>query len=72
MRALGPGGVKTPARFHTDLFRSLFRALRPCRDGEIIEIFTPCGRSKNFTASVESGRSKVNPADPDLHDRGCL
>ncbi|MGA7611448.1 MAG: hypothetical protein WCF49_14845, partial [Xanthobacteraceae bacterium] len=45
---LGAGRVKTPARFHTDLFRSLFRALRPSRDEEIMEIFAPRGRSENF------------------------
>ena len=45
---LGRGCVKTPARFHTDLFRSLFRVLRPSRDEEIIEIFAPRGRSQNF------------------------
>ena len=42
------GRVKTPARFHTDLFRSLFRALRPSRDEKIMEIFAPRGRSENF------------------------
>ena len=48
MSTHGPGGVKTPPRFHTDLFRSLFRALRPSRDEEIMEIFAPRGRSENF------------------------
>src|SRR6476620_2073298 len=42
------GRVKTPARFYTDLFRSLFRALRPSRDEKIMEIFAPRGRSENF------------------------
>ena len=42
------GCVKTPARFHTDLFRSLFRALRPSRDKEIMKIRAPRGRSQNF------------------------
>ena len=41
-----PGGHRRGQQ--TDLFRSLFRALRPPRDEEIMEIFAPRGRSQNF------------------------
>ena len=63
---MGPGYVKTPARFHTDLFRSLFRALRPSRDKEIMKIraLRAIGRkiSRSFdTASVELARSPGRP-----------
>ena len=47
-RVLGRRCVKTPARFHTDLFRSLFRALRASTGEEIMKIRAPRGRSQNF------------------------
>jgi hypothetical protein len=40
--------VKTPARFHTDQFCSLFRALRASRIKKIAENFALLGQSQKF------------------------
>ena len=42
------GCVKTPASFQADLFRSLFRALRPFRSKKITKNFALRGRLQNF------------------------
>jgi hypothetical protein len=39
MGGIDPACAKTPARFHTDLFCSLFRALRPLGSEKIAKIF---------------------------------
>jgi hypothetical protein len=41
--------VKTPARFHTDLFCSLFRALRPLGSEKIAKNFAPRDCLQKFT-----------------------
>src|SRR5271155_1663068 len=43
------GCVKTPARFHTDLFCSLFPALRPLGNEKIEKKFAPRGPSQDFS-----------------------
>ena len=43
---MGPGCVKTPACFHTDLFRSLFRGLRPHGIEKISKNFAPHDHSQ--------------------------
>jgi hypothetical protein len=40
--------VKTPARFHTNLFRSLFQGLRAFRIGKIATNYALLDRLKNF------------------------
>ena len=71
---------KTPARFHTDLFRSLFRALRPSRDKEIMEIFALCGRrilrsfdtaSRNFASDAAMPTSRGYVASQSECSIGC-
>src|SRR5271155_5535409 len=46
--ALRPGCVKTPERFHADLFRSPFGALRPLGSEKIARNFALRDRLQNF------------------------
>jgi hypothetical protein len=77
---MGPGCVKTPARFHTNLFRSLFRDLRALRIGKIAKNFALLDRLQNFVEfshrlgrdRSEARRPVVDAARPyvQLLDRG--
>src|SRR6516225_9910479 len=55
-RALGRGCVKTPARFHTDLFCSLFRAFRPLGSEKIAKNLAMFDQSQNFAEFSHSLR----------------
>jgi hypothetical protein len=46
--ANGRSLCETPARFHTNLFRSLFRGLRAFRIRKIAKNFAPLDRLRNF------------------------
>jgi hypothetical protein len=48
MRALGAACAKTPARFHTNLFRSLFGGLKAFRIGKIAKNSSVLDRLQNF------------------------
>jgi hypothetical protein len=66
MRALGAGCVKTPTRFHTNLFRSLFRGFRALRIGKIAKNLALLDRLQNF-AEFPHGLggdlpSRINPS----------
>jgi hypothetical protein len=54
--------VKTPARFHTDLFCSLFRALRPLGSEKIANNFAPRDCLQKF-AGFSRGLGRNRPTD---------
>src|ERR1700747_727150 len=61
MRASGQGCVKTPARFHTDLFCSLFRAPRSLGSEKIANNFAPRDCLQNF-AEFSHGLGRLDPS----------
>jgi hypothetical protein len=60
MTALGRACVKTPARFHTNLFRSLFRGRRAFRIGKIAKDFALRECLQNF-AEFPHGLGRFQP-----------
>jgi transposase-like protein len=66
---MGAGCVKTPARFHTDLFCSLFRAPRSLGSEKIANNFAPRDCLQNF-AEFSHGLGRFAPfATRSVYDR---
>jgi hypothetical protein len=61
--AKGRGCVKTSARFHTDLFRSLFRGFRPFRIEKIAKNLALLDLLKNFGEFSHSLGSSAGNGD---------